>query len=93
MDEDRPGGIRPQQRATNEVGTRDLKPLFEPGVIKAFVAGVVLGNMNMGVLAGFTVGALVGTYIQQNFPGSVPDIGRVWEDVKRRWGSSRGGKA
>ena len=65
-------------------GGRELKPVLEPGVLKAFVAGLVVGNLNKGLVLGFMLGALGGVYVQQNFSG-MPDVRRAWQDLKSRW--------
>ena len=63
---------------------KELKPVLEPSTIKAFVAGIVIGNLNKGVLLGFTIGALGGLFIQQNFTG-IPNVSRTWKDLLNRW--------
>lgn len=69
---------------------RDLRPMMNPRVIQAFVAGLVIGNLNKALLLGFTIGALGGAFFQQNYPG-VPDIADTWRDLVRRWNKSSGG--
>lgn len=63
---------------------RELKPVLEPGVLKAFVAGLVVGNLNKGLVLGFLLGTMGGVYIQQNF-SKIPDVRRAWLDLKDRW--------
>lgn len=63
---------------------RDEKPELQTGVVKAFVAGVVLANLSKNLLLGTIVGSLAGAYIQQNFVG-LPDIKKTWKDFIRRW--------
>lgn len=63
---------------------RELRPVLEPGVLKAFVAGLVVGNLNKGLVLGFMLGAMGGVYIQQNF-SRVPDVRKAWLDLKGRW--------
>ena len=63
---------------------RDLKPVLEPGVLKAFVAGLVVGNLNKGLVLGFLLGSLGGVYVQQNFL-KIPDVRGTWQDLKARW--------
>ncbi len=87
MADDRPEGTR--ESIMSEQENRRLKPVLEPGVIKAFVAGILVGNVNKGVLLGFAIGALAGMYVQQNFPGDVPDIVQSWKDLRQRWTNSR----
>ena len=65
-------------------GERELRPVLEPGVLKAFVVGLVVGNMNKGLVLGFILGAVGGVYIQQNFT-QIPDVRRTWLDLKSRW--------
>lgn len=69
-----------------EPSSRDdqLKPFIEPATIKAFVAGLVIGNINKGLLLGFSLGALGGIFVQQNFTG-VPDLTNLWRDIMNRW--------
>ena len=66
----------------------ELRPVLEPGVLKAFVVGLVVGNLNKGLVLGFLLGAMGGVYAQQNFT-QVPDVKSVWHDFKARWGSGR----
>ncbi len=68
---------------------RDLRPMVNPRVIQAFVTGLVIGNLNKAMLLGFTIGALGGAFVQQNYPG-VPDVVNTWKDVMRRWNKSSG---
>lgn len=65
------------------------KPLLEPNVIKAFVAGLVLGNVNKRLLLGFLIGAAGGVFVQQSYGAGVPDVKRTWGDLKSRWNASR----
>ena len=75
----------------NGTNGRELKPMVSPRVVQAFVAGLIVGNLNKALLLGFTIGAVGGAFIQQNFPG-VPDIVNTWKDLKKRWNrSNRGG--
>ena len=67
----------------------EKKPILDASVFKAFVAGVVAGNLNKGLLLGFLIGAVGGTYIQQNFAG-VPDVMDVWRDFVERWRKTGG---
>ena len=64
------------------------KPMLDLGMIKAFLAGVVLANLNKGVLLGFVAGAIGGVYLQQNAAG-IPDVKETWRELIRRWNSSR----
>lgn len=66
------------------VNEHELKPVLEPGVLKAFVAGLIVGNLNKGLILGFMLGAMGGVYIQQNFT-QIPDVRAVWSDLKGRW--------
>ena len=61
-----------------------LNPVLEAGVLKAFVAGLVVGNLNKGLVLGFLLGSLGGLYIQQNF-SKIPDVRGAWLDLKARW--------
>ena len=65
-------------------GERKLRPVLGPAVLKAFVAGLVVGNMNKGLVLGFLLGAVGGVYIQQNFT-QVPDVRGAWLDLMSRW--------
>lgn len=65
-------------------GERELRPVLEPGVLKAFVAGLVVGNLNKGLVLGFILGAMGGVYVQQNFV-NIPDVRSTWLDLKNRW--------
>ena len=64
-----------------------LKPMLEPGVLKAFVAGLVIGNLNKQLLFGFVVGGLLGAYLHQNQHG-VPNVKETWKDFVQRWNNS-----
>lgn len=68
-----------------------LKPVLEPSVIKAFVAGIVIGNINKGLLLGFFLGSCGGVYIQQNFAHSIPNVSKSWKDLINRWNKTGGG--
>ena len=61
-----------------------LRPMLEPGVIKAFVAGLIVGNLNKGMMLGFLIGALGGVYVQQNIAG-VPNVTETWRNLVQRW--------
>ncbi len=65
-----------------------LKPLMEPIVVKAFIAGLVLGNLNKGLMLGFVLGAAGGIFISQNSTNA-PNISKVWSDAKERWNKSK----
>ena len=67
-----------------------LKSVIEPSTIKAFVAGIVIGNLSKNLLLGFTVGAVGGIFIQQNFAG-VPDVRNFWRDLLNRWNKTNKG--
>ena len=75
------GGDRPTRYS-------EEKPELQTGVLKAFVAGVVLANLSKNLLLGFVVGGLGGAYLQQNF-SKIPDLKATWRDLKRRWEQSR----
>lgn len=64
------------------------KPELQTGVLKAFVAGVVLANLSKNLLLGFVIGGLGGAYLQQNF-SKIPDLKATWRDLRRRWEQSR----
>ena len=68
-------------------GENQLRPMLEPGVIKAFVAGLVVGNLNKGMMMGFLIGALGGVYLQQNVAG-VPNVAQSWRELMQRWNNS-----
>ena len=69
---------------SNGGGERELRPVLQPGVLKAFVVGLVVGNLNKGLVVGFFLGVMGGVYIQQNF-AHVPDVRGAWMDLKNRW--------
>ena len=69
-------------------GKNQLRPMLEPGVIKAFVAGLVVGNLNKGMMMGFLIGALGGVFMQQNIAG-VPNVTETWRDLMQRWKNAR----
>lgn len=64
--------------------------VLEPTTIKALLAGMLIGNLNKGLLLGFTFGALGGIFIQQNVAG-VPDVAESWKDLMHRWNRTGGG--
>ena len=68
-------------------GESQLRPMLESGVIKAFVAGLVVGNLNKGMMMGFLIGALGGVYLQQNIAG-VPNVTQTWRDLMQRWNNT-----
>lgn len=72
---------------TRNGGEGQLRPMLEPGVIKAFVAGLVVGNLNKGMMMGFLIGALGGVFLQQNIAG-VPNVTQTWRDLMQRWNNS-----
>ena len=82
-DNDR-GSFGVRDESTKGIQDNQLKPMLEPGIIKAFVAGLVVGNLNKGMMIGFLVGALGGIYIQQNIVG-VPNVTKTWRDLMERW--------
>lgn len=63
------------------------KPMLEPGILKAFAAGLIVGNLNKAMMMGFLVGSLGGIFIQQNVSG-VPNVTKAWRDLMQRWKSS-----
>ena len=69
-----------------------LRTVIEPTTIKAFLAGLVIGNVNKQLLLGFAVGAVGGVFIQQNVAG-VPDVAESWKDFIHRWNKTRGGSS
>lgn len=68
----------------NSDSERELRPVLEPGVLKAFVVGLVVGNLNKGLVLGFILGTMGGVYIQQNFT-NIPNVRAAWLDLKSRW--------
>lgn len=70
--------------ADDRVSAPDDRPELQTGVLKAFVAGVVLANFSKHLLLGTIVGSFAGAYIQQNF-GGIPDLKKTWRDFIRRW--------
>ena len=72
---------------TRNGGESQLRPMLEPGVIKAFVAGLVVGNLNKGIMMGFLIGALGGVYLQQNIAG-VPSVTQTWRDLMQKWSNT-----
>lgn len=83
-DDDRESFGVSDEGATKSIQNNQLKPMLEPGVIKAFVAGLVVGNLNKRMMMGFLVGAIGGIYVQQNIAG-VPDVARTVRDLMERW--------
>ena len=77
-------------RSENGNDTDTLKPILEPIAIKAFVAGIIVGNLNKGLLLGFTVGALAGVFLQQNNRG-IPDVYKALTNLYDRWNKSGAG--
>ena len=75
--------VMPEVKEQREVP----KPVLEPGVLKAFVAGLVIGNLNKQLMLGFVVGGLLGVYLQQN-QYDVPNVKDTWKDFIRKWDSS-----
>ena len=65
------------------------RTVIEPATIKAFIAGLLIGNLNKGLLLGFTFGALGGMFIQQNVSG-VPNVAESWRDLVHRWNRTGG---
>ena len=43
----------------NRPGDVEKKPILDTSVLKAFVAGVIAGNLNKGLVLGFALGAAV----------------------------------
>lgn len=74
-----------------ESGGERLKTVVSPSTVKAFVAGLVLGNINKGLLLGLTVGVLGGVFVQQSFGRSVPNMANTWKDFMKRWKNTGGG--
>ena len=74
--ESRPGGV-------------EKKPILDTSVLKAFVAGIIAGNLNKGLVLGFAIGAVGGVYVQQNLSG-VPDVRETWRRLVQRWKESGG---
>ena len=85
-DDDRGGTIGASEDNEKQINVQgsQLKPMLEPGVIKAFAAGLIVGNLNKSMMMGFLVGALGGVYIQQNIAG-VPNVTTTWRDFVDRW--------
>lgn len=67
-----------------------VRTVVAPATIKAFLAGLVLGNINKRLLLGFTLGVIGGVFVQQNF-GGVPDVAITWKDLMKRWNKTGGG--
>ena len=74
----------------NSPEDKKMRPVIEPSAIKAFVAGVVVGNINKGLLLGLAIGTVSGIYVQQNYPG-VPSVAGYWKILMDRWNKSGGG--
>jgi hypothetical protein len=72
---------------TRNGGESQMRPMLEPGVIKAFVAGLVVGNLNKGMMMGFLIGALGGVYLQQNIAG-VPNVTQSWRELMKKWNNT-----
>lgn len=71
-------------------GEVEKKPILDTSVLKAFVAGIIAGNLNKGLVLGFAIGAVGGVYVQQNLSG-VPDVRETWRRLVQRW-KEAGGK-
>ena len=85
-----PGGDSGSNGVSTDTATdQRVKPIIEAATLKAFVAGLVIGNLNKGVLLGFTIGILGGVYVQQNIAG-VPDVTNTWKDLMKRWTKTGG---
>ena len=67
-----------------ETSSNNKRTVVEPATVKAFIAGLLIGNLNKAVLLGFTIGTLGGIFIQQNVAG-VPNITQTWKDLLHRW--------
>jgi len=65
-----------------------LKPLLDPMVMKAFIAGIIVGNLNKGMMVGFIVGAVGGIFVQQNNKDT-PNLSKLWSDIKDKWIKSK----
>ena len=72
----------------NDGKDNGLKPLLDLAVMKAFVAGILVGNLNRGLMVGFILGAIGGIYIQQNNK-AVPNVSKLWSEIKEKWSQSR----
>ena len=59
------------------------KTVFDPLVLKAFLAGVVLSHLSKNLVLGLAVGALSGVYIQQNYSG-VPHVASTWKEFLKK---------
>lgn len=66
-----------------------LRTVVAPATIKAFVAGLVIGNVNKSLLLGYSLGVLGGVLVQQNL--GAPDVARMLKDLKKRWKRTGGG--
>ena len=67
------------------------KLLFDPTVIKAFLAGVVISHLSKNLLVGVLVGTLSGIYVQQNVSG-VPSVTDSWKEFLKRFEDTRSKK-
>ena len=74
-----------EEKEKNGPPKRELEPLLQPSVVTAFLSGVVVANFNKNLLLGFTVGGIVGVYLQQTFPSQFPNVTEYWEKIKKQW--------
>ena len=75
---------------SSKLTTREIQePLLQPAVVTAFIAGIVLANLNKNLLLGYLLGGLTGTYIQQTYPYHIPNVKDTWSDIKRKWSQTK----
>ena len=74
-------------RESGNTGAEELKPIIDTANIKAFIAGVVVGNISKGLTLGFAIGAVAGVLLQQN-NSDIPDVKDIWTGLINRWKES-----
>ena len=67
------------------------KLLFDPTVVKAFLAGVVISHLSKNLVVGLLAGTLSGIFVQQNISG-VPNVTESWKEFLKRFEDTRSKK-
>lgn len=75
---------------TGRVGRGKMKKsVLSPNVVTAFLAGLLLGNFNINLVLGFLAGGIAATILEQNRPGSLPNVRDVWQGLRSKWRESQ----
>ena len=65
---------------------RQLKSVLSPNVVTAFLAGLLMGNLNKNLVLGFLVGGIAATIFEQNRrTGNLPNVCDVWQNLRSKW--------